>query len=36
MGDEDEVPTSPFEDVQEDIDELTKRIEELDKKNKGK
>lgn len=29
-GDEEEVPTSPFEDVQEDIDEMTRRIEALD------
>jgi hypothetical protein len=27
---DDDPPTSPFEDVQEDIDDLTRRIEELD------
>lgn len=29
-NDKDDPPTSPFEDVQDDIDDLTKRINDLD------
>ena len=34
MTEPDNPPTSPFEDTQDDIDDLTERIRKLDEKNK--